>query len=293
MKAYEKLGIEKYREAAVRGMDFVIISQLPLPQSGWGQQYDMNMKTVPARSYEPASVMPQYTAWNIMELMKFYTITGDKRYLGGISDAVHWLDNSYLPEGHAPNDRYTHAMFVELVTNRPIYPHVSGTGIEDGKTWINYDPENTMPGYGMWYSIDVDALRKEYNRVNALTPDEARAEYRKRRDTIPAVPTVDPEKIEQILQSQDSRGAWVEDITMRDYFNPWFGESTTFRGISIRTFIRNMQMMMRYVESLNEKYFIKVAMLSCILAYSHTSLPKLTPRSPLLPREGKRPATYY
>ncbi|MFC1573623.1 pectate lyase [Candidatus Latescibacterota bacterium] len=252
MKAYEKLGIEKYREAAVRGMDFVVISQLPLPQAGWGQQYDMNMKSAPARSYEPASVMPQYTAWNVRELMRFYTVTGEKRYLGGIPNALHWLENSYLPEGHAPNDRYTHAMFVELGTNKPLYPHVAGTGIDDKKTWIDYNPKNAMPGYGMWYRVDVDALRKEYNRVNAMTPEEACTEYVRKRDAMPAVSSVDPEKVEQIMQSQDSRGAWIEDITMRDYFNPWFGESTTFRGISIRTYIRNMQTLMQYVQKLNE-----------------------------------------
>ncbi|MBN1291304.1 MAG: pectate lyase [Candidatus Latescibacteria bacterium] len=248
LKAYEQLGVEKYREAAVRGMDFVIISQLPPPQAGWGQQYDMNMQTAPARSYEPASVMPQYTVWNVSELMKFYTITGDRRYLHGIPDALEWLDNSYLPEGHAPNDQYTHAMFVELGTNKPIYPHVSGSGIEDGKTWISYDPKNTMPGYGMWYRIDMNVLRNEYERVSALTPDQARAEYEaERKKKTPAQP-VGPAKIEEIIQSLDERGAWVEDITMRDYFNPWFGELTTFRGINIRTFINNMNALTDYLQ---------------------------------------------
>ena len=248
LDAYERLGIEKYREAAVRGMDFVIISQLPPPQAGWGQQYDMDMKTAPARSYEPASVMPQYTAWNVRELMNFYTITGDRRYLKGIPDALDWLDNSYLPAGHAPNDNYTHAMFVEMGTNKPIYPHVSGTGIEDGKTWINYDPKNTMPGYGMWTRVDVDDLRTQFERISALTPEQAQEKYRRERSAVRPKRAVDPASVEKIIKSLDTRGAWVEDLTMRDYFNPWFGERTTFRGISIRTFIANMGTLTEYIK---------------------------------------------
>jgi len=249
LEAYEKLGIEKYREAAIRGMDFVIISQLPSPQAGWGQQYTMKMETAPARSYEPASVMPQYTAWNVRELMKFYTITGDRRYLKGIPAAIEWLENSYLPEGHAPNDRYTHAMFVELGTNKPLYPHVSGSGIHDGSTWIDHNPENAMPGYGMWYTIDVNNLKDEYERVNALTSEDAMAEYLSLKNTPETIANIDPETVESLIGSMDNRGAWVEDITMRDYFNPWFGQRTTFRGISIRTYIRNMRTLTHYLQN--------------------------------------------
>ena len=171
---------------------------------------------------------------------EFLYDNGDRRYLKGIHDALNWLDNSYLPAGHAPNDSYTHAMFVEMGTNKPIYPHVSGTGIEDGKTWINYDPKNTMPGYGMWTRVDVDDLRAQFERISALTPEQAQEKYRRERTAVRPKRAVDPTDVEKIINSLDTRGAWVEDLTMRDYFNPWFGETTTFRGISIRTFIANM-----------------------------------------------------
>ena len=104
-----------------------------------------------------------------------------------------------------------------------------------------------MPGYGMWYTIDMNALRKEYERMNALTPEQARAEYEAERNEKASIQQVDPAKVEEIIKSLDKRGAWVEDITMRDYFNPWFGERTTFRGINIRTFIGNMNMLTNYV----------------------------------------------
>ncbi len=249
MKAWERLGVHKYREAAIRGMNFVKLSQLPPPQAGWGQQYDMDLNTAPARSYEPASVMPQYTAWNIRELLTYYTMTGDRRYLHGIPDAIDWLDNSHLPPGHAPSDHYTHAMFVEVGTNRPLYPHVAGSGVDDGRTWVDHDPRDVMPGYGMWYAVDMDALKAEYARISGLTPEQALAEYERARTAATTTPAISPAKVEDIIDSLDDRGAWVEDITMRDYFNPWFGERFTFRGISIRTFIANMRTMIAYVEN--------------------------------------------
>ena len=107
-----------------------------------------------------------------------------------------------------------------------------------------------MPGYGMWYTVDVESLKKEYERVNALSPEEAQAEYKVKKKAQRSVHEIDPEKIEKVINSMDERGAWIEDITMRDFFNPWFGKRTTYRGISIRTYLRNMRTMMQYLENL-------------------------------------------
>mgnify|MGYP002349118164 CR=1 FL=1 len=90
MEAFDKLGNEEYKKAALRGMDFLIISQLASPQAGWGQQYDMNMNSAAARSYEPASVMPGQTVTCIRDLETFYTMTGNRKYLRGIPDAIAW-----------------------------------------------------------------------------------------------------------------------------------------------------------------------------------------------------------
>ncbi len=45
LEAYQKLGDEKYQEAAVRGMDFYLISQIAPPQAGWALQYDLEFKS--------------------------------------------------------------------------------------------------------------------------------------------------------------------------------------------------------------------------------------------------------
>ena len=252
LEAWEQLGYEEYKKAAYRGMDFVVISQLPPPQAGWGQQYDMNMQSAVARSYEPASVMPGQTRRNIYDLMNFYTITGDKRYLNGIPAAIEWLENSYLPENHKMNDRVTHATFYELGTNKPLYAHREGTSIETGRYWIDYEPKNFPGHYGMQRREDVPAINKEYERVNALTPEEAMTEYRSKKNRSRAVRKVDPERVGNIISSLDDRGAWIEEITFVDYIDALNRPVRKVPGITTRTYIRNMRTLINYVEGIHK-----------------------------------------
>ena len=177
LKAYEQLGNEDYKKAALRGMQFVVIAQLGTPQAGWAQQHDMGLNPAGARTYEPKALAPSTTVGNIRHLMRFYRITGDRRYLRAIPDAIAWLEDCALPPGHS-DQGHTHAQFVEVGTNRPLYAHREGTSIEDGRYWVDYEPRNFPGHYGMQLRIDVVALKNEYERVFALIPEEATAEYR-------------------------------------------------------------------------------------------------------------------
>ncbi|MCC6486843.1 MAG: pectate lyase, partial [Candidatus Hydrogenedentes bacterium] len=147
LRAHALFGDERYHDAAKRGMFFTALAQMPRPQAGWAQQYDMDLSPAQARSYEPASVNPSQTVENIHALMKYYKTTGDRRFLQGIPDALVWLKNSPLPEGHS-SDGHTHAQFLEVGTNKPLYAHRSGTGVEDGRYWVDYQPGNFPDHYG-------------------------------------------------------------------------------------------------------------------------------------------------
>ncbi|MCE5250645.1 pectate lyase [bacterium] len=253
IEAFEKLGNEEYRKAAYRGMDFVIISQLAKPQAGWGQQYDMDMKSAAARSYEPASVMPGQTVTCIEDLEEYYMITGDKKYLRGIPDAIEWLANSVLPANHnRMNDRVTHAIFYELGTNKPLYAHRKGTSIEQGSYWIDYEPKDFLEHYGAQTRIDVDAVRKEYDRVNALTPAEAQAEYQAKRQAPPRVRKIDPATVGKLISSMDARGAWVEKLNEPDFIDLIHNPRKEFMGINTATYIRNMETFINYLENLKK-----------------------------------------
>jgi PelA/Pel-15E family pectate lyase len=250
LEAWEKLGNEEYKKAAYRGMDFVIISQLPAPQAGWGQQYDMNMNSAASRSYEPASVMPGQTRQCIRDLINFFRITGNKKYLRGIPDAIEWLENSYLPESHKQNDSVTHATFYELVTNKPLYAHREGTSIETGRYWIDYEPKNFPGHYGMQGRIDIDAIKKEYARALDQTSDEVIQEYKLKKSLPKRIPKVDPENLNKIISGMDKRGIWVEEISIPNYKDLVHNSPKKLQGINTRTYIRNMQLMINYLKNL-------------------------------------------
>jgi hypothetical protein len=251
--AWEQLGDETYREAALRGMDFFIIAQMPAPQGGWGAQYDFDLQPAAARAYEPAAIMVGYTQSSIRHLQTFYKMTGDRRYLKGIPRALEWLEASYLPESVRTTDRVTHATFYEPGTNRPLYAHREGTSIDAGRYWVDYEPRNFPGHYGMQTYIDVPALRTEFERTAALPPDAAVDEFRLMQVLPPATPTVDPDTVETIIDALDDRGAWVESITIRDYEDLVHNPRLTFEGISTATYIRNMSTLMKYLRMQRSK----------------------------------------
>ncbi len=250
MEAFEKLGNEEYKKAAYRGMDFLIISQLPSPQAGWGQQYDMNMKSAAARSYEPASVMPGQTVTCISDLETFYTMTGDRKYLRGIPDAIAWLEASVINTDNSKN--YTHCTFYELGTNKPLYAHRTGTSIDNGHYFVDYT-FGELKHYGSILRLNIAAVKREYERVNALTPDQAMQEYAARKAAVPGVPTVQSDTVKQLISTLDDRGAWVTDIRIPNYRDTINGEVRTLKGIETSVFTRNMRTLLNYKRNLKKQ----------------------------------------
>ena len=252
LKAHRQLGDESYREAAVRGMDFVALSQQGAPQAGWAQQYDMDLSPQGARNCEPRGLSTATTANNIRHLMTFYKVTGDRKYLRGIPAALDWLEQAKLPPGHS-DAGHTHATFVELGTNKPLYAHREGARMETGRYWVDSDPNNILPGYGYQIRIDLDAIRREYERVCALSPDRAMAEYRAQQAAAPSIPNVSPEMVQDLIASMDGRGAWVEDLWVQDYADYIHNPRRHFRGISTRTFTDNINTFTNYLKRLPQE----------------------------------------
>ncbi|MFC1509382.1 pectate lyase [Candidatus Omnitrophota bacterium] len=255
--AWEQLGNEEYLKAALRGMDFHIISQLGSPQAGWANAYSHDMKPAQERTYEPAGLNTTRTTSNIRTLENFYKITGDRRYLQPIPAALEWLDSAIINDDSSKkytyknrSMRYSHALFYEVGTNRPIYTHTEGTNIDNGRFYQSYEiSETTENGY-----YDLDSFRKEFERVSALSPQEARAEYEqekiaRKRNRLPAVTAED---IESIISSMDNRGAWVIDVTLPNYVNPHL-EGTVIRGIQTGTYINNMYKFLSLLRQMNQK----------------------------------------
>ena len=241
LEASERLGKEEYRKAAIRGMDFVKASQLPPPQAGWAQQYDEDMQPAAARSCEPKAISLIDTLQCIQNLQKYYKITGDRKYLEGIPKAIDWIAKSALPSDHMDGGKYTHAIFYEPGTNRPLYAHREGTTKKTGRYWVDSNPTDILRGYGYRITLNVDHFRNEYDRVSNLSPEDAYAEYSAAREAAHKTPKVNADEVQLIVDSLDSRGAWVEDLSLPDYQDYMNNPPKHFRGISTRTYIKNMR----------------------------------------------------
>ena len=75
------------------------------PQAGWGLQYTLDLQPAGARTYEPRALVTHTTAANLEQLMDFYRLTGDRRFLARIPEALDWLESVRLPPDPAPAAR--------------------------------------------------------------------------------------------------------------------------------------------------------------------------------------------
>ncbi len=259
IEAYERLEDERCLEAARRGMDFIVLSQGPAGQAAWADQHGMDLKPAWARTHEHAGYMPRYTMSNIRSLEQYYLFTGDRRYLEPIPGALDWLEKSAVRT--LPDGRLGLANRYEYGTNRPV-------------EIVRTDRVNEL-GYGIWEwtnespgtaaIVDIAALRREYEAVAALSPDEARARHATRRAPRQSAPRkVDPAEVRALMDALDTRGAWVEDVvvfsmditkpsppgTKWDNYNPNANDdhaTAHIKGISTAAFVQHMRVLREYV----------------------------------------------
>ena len=200
LKAWRLYSRTEFLESAKRGADFIILSQLPAPQSGWAQQYSHDLKPAKARSFEPAAVCSAVAARNIRTLVDLYLATEDARYLRPIPGAIAWLDRSKLRA-----NRW--ARLYEVGTNRPIY------GDRDGK--VHYTlaeiSRERRRGYSWQGSFGVAGAIAYYGKVRRLGAKaclarqrvQPSAAWRERR-----IRSLAP-RVRKILAALDEKGRWV------------------------------------------------------------------------------------
>jgi PelA/Pel-15E family pectate lyase len=174
LMAYQALGETRVRDAIVRGMNVFLVTQLGPPQPGWALQYTLDLQPAGARSYEPLALVTHTTAANVRQLMNFYRLTGETKFLARIPEALDWLESVRLPEGQVRNGR-AFPTFIEIGTNRPMYVHRRGSNVVNGEYYRDHDPQATLGHYSAYRAIDIPALRSEYESLLATAPDEVRA----------------------------------------------------------------------------------------------------------------------
>jgi PelA/Pel-15E family pectate lyase len=171
LMCYQVLGEQRVRDPIIRAMNAYLVTQLGQPQPGWALQYTTDLQPAGARSYEPLSLSPATTAENIRQLIKFYHMTGETKFLARIPEALDWLDKVKLPARQTRQGR-THPTFVELGTGKTLYTHRRGSNVTNGEYWVDYTPGNELEHYRSVRHVDVAGLRKLYSEVRKLNTSE-------------------------------------------------------------------------------------------------------------------------
>lgn len=220
----------RYKDAAKRAGDFLILAQMPDPQPAWAQQYNVQMQPAWARKFEPPSITGGESQGAIRILMAVYRETGDKKYLEPIPRALAYLKTCELPNGRIPR-------FLELKTNRPLYFNLNYE--------LVYTSDNMPTHYAFITSSSIDRLQSDYEKLLATDPSKLK-------------PAPKAEKFEmssslssaarQAIAALDDRGAWVETGRLRSS-DP---DRKFNRIITTQTFIRNLDALSRFLAASKE-----------------------------------------
>jgi len=219
------------------------VTQQPAPQAGWGLQHTLDLKPAGARTYEPKALVTHTTASNIRQLMNFYRLTGDRKFLSRIPEALEWLQSVRLPKGEE-HDGKAFPTFIEIGTNRPLYVHRTGSNVVNGHYYVDYNPEATPGHYSAWRAIDLDKLRHDYEALAALSPDEAAKDspLRQGRKMLPRFfingedagsdlnAKFREQSVDQIIASLNAEGWWPTELRATSHAYSGRGPRTPARG---------------------------------------------------------------
>ncbi|MCX6549536.1 MAG: pectate lyase [Acidobacteria bacterium] len=229
ISCYQALGDARLLGPIRRGMEAFLATQQGAPQPGWALQYTPDLKPAGARTYEPAALATHTTAACIEQLLKFYRLTGDTRFLARVPEALDWLDAVRLPADIAAMAGRSHPTFVAVGTNKPLYVHRRGSNVVNGEYYVDEDPRNTIGHYSSFREIDVSRLRQEFKETQAIPPAQVTKgsplvpgaaivalpryfEVRAPREFGPGAGMKPEDRVARAVASLDARGRWITDL---------------------------------------------------------------------------------
>ena len=229
LKAHTIYRKEEYLRSARHGGDFIILAQLPIPQSGWAQQYAHDLKPAWARIFEPPGVCSAVTSRNMRTLVDLYLYTKDEKYLKPIPNAIAWLEKSKI-------DYNLWARIYEVESNKPIY----GDRMDGNKIHYDYESisEKERQSYGWRGSYGIKRAIDYYNEVKSSDGDDnlvrstkSLTSAQRRQKAEQLVPM-----IEKVIASLDDKGRWLDN-----------------KMIYSKVFVKNVNILCDYLELSNRK----------------------------------------
>lgn len=217
--AWEVYKDERCRAALVKLGDFLLLAQLPEPQPGWAQQYDLQMRPIWARKFEPPAVAGRESMGAIETLLQIHRLTGDAKYLEPIPRALAYLKRSLLPDGRL-------ARYYELQTNKPLY------------MTSDYKLTNSDADVPQHYGWKTDSR---------IAPLEAAFAAAKTKTPPPSLAEVKTDSVAEIVRTLDAEGRWVSSYTTGTMLvgQPKFKPSQPF--IASEVFSRNLEALSSHV----------------------------------------------
>jgi PelA/Pel-15E family pectate lyase len=220
LEAAEVYQNDAYRQAALRGGEFLLDAQLPDPQPGWAQQYNYRMQPMWARKFEPPSITGGEARGVLESLMDLYVVTGEQRWLEPIPRALAYYKGSRLPNGKL-------ARFYEMGTNKPLY------FTRDYK--LTYDDRAVPTHYAFQVGDWTGKAERRFEQLKTRRPPRGRP--------VSSVPAPSSKTARRLIDALDERGAWVEDGRLRFYPKT----DSTRRIIDCATFAVNLEKLAKYV----------------------------------------------
>lgn len=279
LRCYHVLGDARAYDALIRAMNCVRILQQGHPTAGWADQYTLDMKPASAREFEPAAITTSGTVSCIRNLLQYYQMTADAKFLSGIPDALDFLEsvaleqkdiskmNKKLEKGQILCPR-----FLIPNTHTPLYLHRKGTHVNNGTYYFDQELDNLIEHYSSVVTINIEKLRKEYETIKS-TPLEkiqnSSSFLNAINNKLPSyysgeLAKIDEKKAKDLISSLNKTGYWDAPLTY--ITNPYIGEGKSddpvpslyqqtlygqyntaiyqpqepVIGISSKTFIKNM-----------------------------------------------------
>jgi PelA/Pel-15E family pectate lyase len=174
---YRVLGEQKLVDPILRAMNCVLTLQQGSPQPGWGDQYSPDYLPNHARSYEPRSLNTRQTTQSVENLMDYYQITGETKFLSRIPEALDWVESVRLSAEDiakyggekAKDGNIVCPMYIEIGTNRGLYTHKVGSNVMNGRYVVGY----SLPGKLAF--LKIQKIRERYNELKSIPVEKATA----------------------------------------------------------------------------------------------------------------------
>lgn len=174
LQCYQAMGLQDIKEPIIRAMNMLIVLQQGTPYAGWADQYTVtDLKPAHARSYEPRAINTSTTAQMIYQMMDYYQLTGESKFLAGIPAAIEFLESVKLPEserkrygkrGREGYDTFV-PRFIDPDTGKPLYVHRKGSNVVNGHYYTDQNIANTIVHYGSGAFLNIARIKEAYQQI--------------------------------------------------------------------------------------------------------------------------------